>query len=332
MPNRILREGILDSRAIDSLSEDAEMFYRRLMSVVDDYGRIEADAEILQVRCFPRPNRRAEWTVIRLTDALHMTATCLTSDGNPLVTVYVVNRKRYLQINNFNQRIRAAASKCPSPDGQTQFLWDEPEQKTEMTARARAQSESKSSSKSNARVEVERAEIAKTPEPVAEPAVEPVAQSEPTAIKPISTTTDRPTPKTLHAALLDSMKRQPDKKLMNDIRNMVEAKGGCESDFVEQTMATIPHLKKPPGGGYWLGQARQFKPTPGYVNGSNGTRSKDPPKCGACLDIGRKGNEYCFCAVGKLAKQIDEHQLKQSPESVRGFAKVSDLIEKVSLK
>jgi hypothetical protein len=42
MPVRILREGILTSERVDTLSPAAEVFYRRLMSVVDDFGRFSA--------------------------------------------------------------------------------------------------------------------------------------------------------------------------------------------------------------------------------------------------------------------------------------------------
>jgi hypothetical protein len=42
MPSRLLREGILDSEAVNALSFAAEVFYRRLMSVVDDFGRPRA--------------------------------------------------------------------------------------------------------------------------------------------------------------------------------------------------------------------------------------------------------------------------------------------------
>src|SRR5262245_21267564 len=53
VPNRILREGILASRRVDRLSERAELFYRRLMSKLDDHGRGEADIELRRSGCFP---------------------------------------------------------------------------------------------------------------------------------------------------------------------------------------------------------------------------------------------------------------------------------------
>ena len=40
MPSRILREGINTSPKVNALSPMAELFYRRLMTVADDYGRV----------------------------------------------------------------------------------------------------------------------------------------------------------------------------------------------------------------------------------------------------------------------------------------------------
>ena len=53
MPNRILREGILDSDRVNKLSWGAEVFYRRLMSVVDDFGRFDARIDLLKSKLYP---------------------------------------------------------------------------------------------------------------------------------------------------------------------------------------------------------------------------------------------------------------------------------------
>ena len=119
MPNRILREAIITSRAISALSDSGQIFYRCLMSIVDDYGRFEADPEILRARCFPRQLDR--WPLSRVSEALLECGEALSSDGVPLVTLYMSD-KEYLQINNFQQRIRLlktgelTPSKYPDPD------------------------------------------------------------------------------------------------------------------------------------------------------------------------------------------------------------------------
>ena len=118
MPNRILREGINRSRTVSKLSEEAELFYRRLMSVVDDYGRCENDPEVLLLSCFPF--RLATWNADRvrkcIADVTQMPYTWVADDKQvhgTLVTAYEVAGRSYLQINNFRQPTR---SKPRHPD------------------------------------------------------------------------------------------------------------------------------------------------------------------------------------------------------------------------
>jgi hypothetical protein len=110
MPNRVIRQGILTSSRVNALSLGAELFYRRLMSVVDDYGRHEADLSLLRAAVFPR--RLHEVTEVQIKQWLQE---CTTGD-RPLITLYYVATENYLVINNFNQRLRSMKSRCPSPD------------------------------------------------------------------------------------------------------------------------------------------------------------------------------------------------------------------------
>jgi DNA-binding transcriptional ArsR family regulator len=54
MPSRYLRDGILTSGKVCRLGWAEEVFYRRLMSVVDDYGLYYADHGLLRAACYPR--------------------------------------------------------------------------------------------------------------------------------------------------------------------------------------------------------------------------------------------------------------------------------------
>lgn len=118
MPNRILREGILDSEAVNSLSLEAEVFYRRLMSVVDDFGRFEAKIDLIRARCFPLQLDR--WPADLVVTCLSDVSKARSSDGQSpsLVSLYTVGGKNYLQINNFQQRTRSTSKYPPSSDGQ----------------------------------------------------------------------------------------------------------------------------------------------------------------------------------------------------------------------
>lgn len=52
MPNRILRDGALHSRAMNTISLQAECLFYRILMVADDFGLFEADTFSLKSRCF----------------------------------------------------------------------------------------------------------------------------------------------------------------------------------------------------------------------------------------------------------------------------------------
>lgn len=99
MPNRMLRDGILKSERLNSVSRDAELHYRRMMSVADDYGRMEASARILGANVWAMRKDVTEEQVEAWTLEL-------TSGERPLVLSYEVHGRKYLQVQDFNQRIR----------------------------------------------------------------------------------------------------------------------------------------------------------------------------------------------------------------------------------
>jgi hypothetical protein len=133
VPNRILRDGILTSERVDALGLAAEVFYRRLMSAVDDQGRYYAHPSLLRAALYPlRLNRVSD------ADIEAWLSEC---GGVGLVRTYQVGGKRYLELLDFRQRVRSpskfpqppaadkcapgaatgptVARECPSDDGQT---------------------------------------------------------------------------------------------------------------------------------------------------------------------------------------------------------------------
>ncbi len=108
MPNRILREGILTSPRIAKLSWAAEAFYRRLMSVVDDFGRFHAHPMLLRAACYPLQLDKVSDSDI----GKWMRETAEAA----LVRVYPAeDGKRYLELLDFRQQVRATKSKFPQP-------------------------------------------------------------------------------------------------------------------------------------------------------------------------------------------------------------------------
>ena len=106
MPNRILREGILTSSAIARLGWAEEVFYRRLHSVVDDFGRYYADVGMLRAACYPRQlNKVSDSDIGKWLRACADAA---------LVRVYPAeDGESYLEVVKFGQQVRAKKSKFP---------------------------------------------------------------------------------------------------------------------------------------------------------------------------------------------------------------------------
>lgn len=128
MPTRLIREGILDSSRVNRLSSAAEIFYRRLMSVVDDFGRFDARLSFLRARCYPlRLDSVSDETVLScLGECIAAQLICIYAQNGhpqtepldvselPIVADGLVKRP-YLQILDFRQKIRANVSRFPDP-------------------------------------------------------------------------------------------------------------------------------------------------------------------------------------------------------------------------
>jgi len=111
MPGRYIREGILTSDKVDALSESAEVFYRRLLNVVDDHGRYYASVLQLFCNCYPLKEQ-----LLNEADQLKyfhkISANLKECVDAKLVFLYC--EKKYLQLVNFNQGKRSK-SKFPEP-------------------------------------------------------------------------------------------------------------------------------------------------------------------------------------------------------------------------
>lgn len=108
MPKRLVRDGILSSARVNALTAGAELFYRRLFSVADDYGRYYASPPTLRGACWPTaPHKVTESEISNwLTECA--------AGPRPLVLIYEIDGALYLQITDFNQQVRSK-SKFPEP-------------------------------------------------------------------------------------------------------------------------------------------------------------------------------------------------------------------------
>lgn len=108
MPTRLIREGILTSERVASLSWEAEVFYRRLLSLVDDYGLSDARPSVLRSALYPlQLEKMSECNVQRCLAACEMAG---------LILLFAKTGKSFLMVRDFGQSLRSAP-KFPLPEG-----------------------------------------------------------------------------------------------------------------------------------------------------------------------------------------------------------------------
>jgi hypothetical protein len=138
MPSRILRESILESDPVNRLGWPAEVFYRRLMSVVDDFGLFDARPSVLRSRLYP--------IQVDLVTEAEVAGWLLQCVQLGLVRLYSAEGKLYLEFLKLGKP-RAAVSKFPRPpgdgymaqlDGTAQLQLASPPANTQMNTDARS--------------------------------------------------------------------------------------------------------------------------------------------------------------------------------------------------
>lgn len=113
MPDRIVRSNIITSERVDQLSPEGEVFYRRLMHVVDDFGLYDARPSILLAALYPlklEPGPKQ----VKAEDIVRWLVEVVNTNP-PLVRLYGADGKPYLELLSFGQRLRGTASKWPRP-------------------------------------------------------------------------------------------------------------------------------------------------------------------------------------------------------------------------
>lgn len=112
MPNRIIKESINESKGLSEVSFFAEDLYKRLITYADDYGRFNADCQIMRARLYPREIEIVSESDIE--DAL------IELSGIGKVAFYTSEAKKdiygCLPRWSEHQRIRESKNKCPDPD------------------------------------------------------------------------------------------------------------------------------------------------------------------------------------------------------------------------
>lgn len=108
MPNRIVREGLVDSEAVSKLSDWAHRVYTHLLVKVDDAGRFDGRLEFIRSHLFPLGTDRR---ISEIEAALNE------SDRARLLIRYKHNSKPFLQLTKWYRCGNATTSKFPWEDG-----------------------------------------------------------------------------------------------------------------------------------------------------------------------------------------------------------------------
>ena len=103
MPIRFLRPGLTTSERWNGLSWMAQSFYVRLLTLVDDHGRYDANPRLLLSHAFPLSDQVTTEQVRALCDQLAQAQ---------LIGLYQAEGKPYLYLTKWRERVRTE-SKFP---------------------------------------------------------------------------------------------------------------------------------------------------------------------------------------------------------------------------
>ena len=109
MPNRIIRESCRSSKTLAKVGGDAERLFWRLTTVADDYGRFDADPQVVRSDCF----KVMDW--VKTTQVIKWLGELGKAD---LIRLYDAQGKRYGFFTTWfdHQRRRDSKSKWPEPE------------------------------------------------------------------------------------------------------------------------------------------------------------------------------------------------------------------------
>ena len=111
MPNRLIKESICESRKLADVSFFAEDLYKRLITYADDYGRFNADYQIILARLYPR-----EMEIVSIDD-IDDAMTELIGAGKIAFYTSEARKEIYGCFPKWadHQRVRDSKKRCPDP-------------------------------------------------------------------------------------------------------------------------------------------------------------------------------------------------------------------------
>jgi hypothetical protein len=113
MPNRVMREGIIDSELVAKLGAHSENFFFRAIIVADDAGRLDGRLTVLASKTYPITSHRESDVGKRLADCVKL----------GLAKVYAWDDKPYVQIMKWQRCSSTQVSKFPDDRGKYRIEW-----------------------------------------------------------------------------------------------------------------------------------------------------------------------------------------------------------------
>lgn len=104
MPNRVIRESMLDSSRYLSVSPYARLLYMQLLLLADDFGCLSVEYPFIGRRCFDirPPDGELDELINQLVDA-------------DLIRLYKYRQQRFAFVPRFRQRLKRETLKNPQP-------------------------------------------------------------------------------------------------------------------------------------------------------------------------------------------------------------------------
>jgi len=119
MPNRIIKESINESRDLSACSLFAQDLFKRIITYADDYGRFNADTQIMLARLYPR-----EMDIVTQEDVVDA---LVELSGIQKINFYTSESRHdvYGCFPNWkeHQRVRDSKNKCPEPNDTSVNDW-----------------------------------------------------------------------------------------------------------------------------------------------------------------------------------------------------------------
>jgi hypothetical protein len=116
VPSRVIRDCILESESLSQVSLEAELVFRNLILIADDWGRLDGRTRILRLRMFPMREQVTDRDMAEWVEELELQG---------CVQPYTVEGKSYYYLpawERYASKQKRARPRYPEPPGSSEIL------------------------------------------------------------------------------------------------------------------------------------------------------------------------------------------------------------------